>query len=88
MKHQDHEISLNPEDRQVKDLLKKGDDFMKIEIYKMARRYYEKALAIEPQNPELQQKVRHVINLQKRELKTIAIIVSIMAIVVVAVVLF
>jgi|GEM_PF-1026702 len=88
MKHEEEKNNLTPEEKLVKDYLRRGDDFMKIEIYKLARRCYENALALQPENPDLKKLVENVRNLQKKELRAISVIVSVMALIVISVILF
>ncbi|MCX6259039.1 MAG: hypothetical protein NTW49_14235 [Bacteroidia bacterium] len=44
MEHVDSELQLGAEQIKFNDLIRRGDDFMKIEIYRNARKYYTEAL--------------------------------------------
>lgn len=44
MENNENQRPLSPEEEKFNDFLKTGDDFSKIEIYRLARYWYQKAL--------------------------------------------
>jgi hypothetical protein len=86
MAHAEEHIVRSPEEEIFDDYLKNGDDFRKIEIYKLAKYWYQKALEtgietelVKSRLDELNKKIRF-------ERKVITILASIAAIIVIGVI--
>jgi hypothetical protein len=78
----------SPKERRYLDYMEKGDDFMKISIYRSAKEWYSRALELNFNNGLVQSKLENCNMLIQDEKKKIIVIVSIIAIGLIAVVLF
>ena len=74
MAHHEEHIPATPEEAQFYDCLKNGDDFMKIEIYRLARFWYRKALETGIQTEMIRQKLAELEEKSRFERKVIAVL--------------
>jgi hypothetical protein len=88
MSNTSDEIELSPEERLYLDFMRKGDDFMKIEIYRSAKEWYTKALELNHKQELISTKLENCNRLIQDEKKKIIVIVSVIAIVAIALILF
>ena len=79
---------LSPEERRYFDYMQKGDDFMKIEIYRSAKEWYSKAFELNRNHGLVQSKLDNCNRLIQLEKKKITIVVSVIAFVLLVVILF
>lgn len=82
------EIDLSPEERLYLDYMQKGDDFMKIEIYRSAKEWYTKALELNHKHELISTKLANCNKLIQDEKKKIIVIVLVIALGVIALILF
>jgi hypothetical protein len=88
MAHAIETIDLSPEERRFLDFMQKGDDFMKIEIYRSAKECYSKALELNHNPGLVRSKLDNCNRLLQSEKKRIIVIASVMAIIVLSLILF
>jgi hypothetical protein len=67
---------LNPEESLYQDYMQKGDDFMKIEIYRSAKEWYLRALSTNFNQKLIKEKLENCDKLIQREKKIIVIVVA------------
>lgn len=79
---------LSPEEWRFRDFMQKGDDFMKIEIYRSAKECYTRALEFNQNQGLVRNKLDNCNRLLQIEKKRIIIIVSILAIVALVLIFF
>lgn len=82
MAHQEVSSDQNPQEQLFREYLLRGDDFFKIEIFRSARSWYEKALAIKTNEEKVKQKIA-ACNDQLAYEKKIFLILGIIAVVVI-----
>jgi hypothetical protein len=73
--HIDHS-NLSPAERLYREYMARGDDFMKIEIYRAARKWYVKALEMNIHNDAAGKKIGDCDRLIRGERKTISIVAA------------
>jgi len=88
MAHTVDNRELSPEERMYVDYIQKGDDFMKIEIYRSAKEWYTRALELNHNPGFVRSKLDNCNSLLQLEKKRIIVIISVIAIVVLALVFF
>jgi len=86
MSHHDIEDHLSPEEKKFRECVELGDNFMKIEIYYLADRWYERAVQLRPDDILLRQKWDECHRLHRLENKTIYAVVTAMALIVLIVI--
>jgi hypothetical protein len=86
MDHNQNNQSLSPEDKKFREYISRGDDFIRIEIFRNALLWYKRALELKPDDPVARQKVNDTKKKIHGESRVIITLV-IVAVVVVAVVL-
>ncbi len=64
-------------EREFKDYLEHGDDFFKIELWRPARSWYKKALALNMEPDRVQYKIAECDRLQAYEVKVILRIIAV-----------
>ena len=79
---------LSSEEERYLDYMQKGDDLMKIEIYRAAKEWFTKALQLNYNQELVQRKLDNCNRLIRYEKKIILIIVSGLAIIILALILF
>lgn len=57
MAHHEVNTSQNPEQQLFQDYMMRGDDFFKIEIFRSARNWYEKALNMKMDEEKVKQRI-------------------------------
>lgn len=87
MAHPEDPIDLSLEERRFKDYIQKGDNFMKIQIYRSAKEWYTMALEMNQDHGLARSKLDNCNRLIQSEKKMIIIVVSAIAIVLVTVLL-
>ena len=87
MDHQLENTDLSSEERRFLDYMQKGDDFMKIEIYRSAKEWYTNALELNINQGLIRSKLENCNKLIQHEKKKIIIVVSAIAIVLLTLVL-
>jgi len=80
MAHHNDDSNLSKEELEFNDLIRHGDDFMKIQIYRNAREWYNYALESNFNNELASNKLTECNALIKSELSTIIKIVAVMAV--------
>ena len=55
--HHEEPANLSPRDREYLDLMKRGDDFMHIDLFLSAKRTYKEALKVKPGNKKAQEQI-------------------------------
>ena len=78
------ESTLSPAERRFLDLMRHGDNFLKIELLRPAKSYYEKALELNIETEKVKEKIAECDRLLAFELKVIWILVAISAVLVLA----
>ncbi|MEI7523597.1 MAG: hypothetical protein WCJ95_04665 [Mariniphaga sp.] len=82
MEHHVLESSLTPTERKFLDLMRHGDNFLRIELLRPAKNYYKKALELNLETEKVQQKIAECDKLLAFEIKVIWIFVAIATILV------
>jgi hypothetical protein len=88
MAHHEDTSHLSKEELEFRDYIKRGDDFMTIQIYRSAKEWYQKALEMNFDNEVVKLKLKECNAKLKTESHTIITVLVVAAVVVVAVVLF
>ena len=88
MQHSTMKTPLTPADRKLTEMMQQADDFLKIEILRPAKTYYERVLALDPNNKKAKQRIAECDRMLAFEMKVIRILVAIAAILVGAYLLF
>jgi len=78
------ESLLTPAERKFLDLMRHGDNFMKIELLRPAKSYYQKALELNLDREKVEQKIAQCDRMLAFEIKVIWILVAITAAAIVA----
>ena len=87
MERQLLESTLTPAERKFLDLMRHGDNFLRIELLRPAKSYYKKALELSPNTKEVQMKIAECERLLAFESKVIRILVVIGVIIIIALLL-
>ncbi len=85
MSHPTSEISLSPAEREFEDLMQRGDDFLKIELLRPAKSWYQKALKLNIETEKVKRKIAVCNEMLVFEIKVIRILVAIAAGVILAI---
>ena len=88
MAHTTSKHTLSPAENELMDLLQHGDDFLKIELLRPAKSYYERALQLNPGNEEIGEKIAECDKLIAFEKKVITLLVIFAVVIVAAMLLF
>jgi hypothetical protein len=88
MAHASSKHTLSPAENELMDLLQHGDDFLKIELLRPAKSYYERALHLSPGDKMILEKIAECDLLIAFEKKVITVLVIVTAIIVAALLLF
>lgn len=75
--HHEEDLNLTPEQKKFNDLIKHGDDFAKIEIFRLAVETYQEALAMGVDDKLAKSKLaycKHKLSFEKRVFTYIAIV--------------
>lgn len=86
--HVEDTAHLSPQELQFRDFIKRGDDFSKIEIFKLAVEEYAKALAMNIDNHLVEEKLAYCKTKMTFEKKVFVILGIIVVVIVAAVYLF
>jgi len=79
MEHSILESTLSPAERRFLDLMRHGDNFMKIELLRPAKSYYKRALELNLETEKVKQKIADCDRLLAYERKVIRILVALTA---------
>jgi len=71
------ESTLTPSERKYLDLMRHGDNFLKIELLRPAKSYYQKALELNLETEKVKEKIAECDRLLAFEIKVIWILVAI-----------
>lgn len=85
MSHYDADEHLSPGEKKFRECVELGDNFMKIEIYYLADRWYERAVQLKPDDMIVRQKWDECHRLHRLENKAIYAVVGAMALIVLVV---
>ena len=81
MAHHNDDLKLSKEEMEFNDMIRRGDDFMKIQIFRNAREWYTYALESNFNNEVAAPKLNECNALIKSESRTIIKVVAVMAVV-------
>jgi hypothetical protein len=84
MEHSILESTLSPVERRFLDLMRHGDNFLKIELLRPAKSYYLKALELNLETEKVKEKIAECDRLLAFELKVIRVLVVIGVVLVMA----
>jgi ERCC4-related helicase len=82
MAHLENNENLSLEEKKFRQLMGMGDDFIKIEIFRNAIKWYREAAKLRPDDPVAKQKIAECEKLLNRENRAIYIIAGIAVVVV------
>ena len=88
MEHHILESTLSAAERKFLDLMRHGDNFLKIELLRPAKSYYQKALELNLETDKVKEKIAECDRLLAFEIKVIRILVAIAIVVVLAFTIF
>jgi hypothetical protein len=88
MSHPASETSLSPAEREFMDLMQHGDDFLKIELLRPAKSWYQKALKLNIETGKVEQKIIQCDEMLAFEIKVIRILTAIAALLVIVYFIF
>jgi hypothetical protein len=75
MGHQETDLTLlSPEERSFRELMNRGDDFFKIEIFRSAKAWYSRALALNIHQEQARERIEECERLLSYERKVFAIL--------------
>lgn len=77
MAHHISKEGISPANKELFDLLLHGDDFLKIELLRPAKNYYQRALGLDPTNREIRSKIEQCNKMLAFERKVIWILLGI-----------
>jgi hypothetical protein len=84
MAHTSLETTLNPVDREFRDMVQHGDDFFKVELLKHAKSWYQKALKMNIETETVKQKIENCNKLLKFERKVTWVLIAIAAVAIIS----
>lgn len=84
MSHHTSEFASSPAERAFLDRMQHGDDFLKIELLRPAKKWYQKALELNIKPEKVKQKIAECDRLLAFEIKVIKILSAIAAVVILA----
>jgi hypothetical protein len=84
MAHHEDDSHLSPEQKKFKDYMQHGDDFFKIEIFRAAKSWYNRALTMNMDNDLVIKRINECEHLLKYERKVFTILGVVTTILVVA----
>jgi hypothetical protein len=82
MAHHSSETTLSPAEREFADLMKHGDDFLKIQLLRPAKSWYQKALAMNIETEKVKEKLAECDKQLAFERKVIKILIAVSAVLV------
>ncbi len=80
--HHEETANLSPREMKFNDCIRRAEDFLKIEQYSPAKKYYKEALDLHFNDPMVEEKINAVTELQKFEKKTIIKILAVAVIII------
>lgn len=88
MAHHESNENLSPVELEFRDVLRHADDFMKIELLRPAKKWYQKALTYNIDKEKIEGKIGECDKKLKFERKIIAVVVTIAVLAIVAAIIF
>lgn len=88
MGHHSSETTMSHTETVFMDLMRHGDDFLKIELFRPAKAWYKKALELNIQTENVKQKIAECDRLLAYEVKVIKIIAVVASLIVLEIFLF
>ena len=88
MAHHIDTSTLTPEEKAYQEYMTQAESFMKIEIFRSARNWYNKALELNLHNDEVKEKLSICKKVLKKESRNIIAIVVIACLVIISVILY
>ncbi|MFN8256077.1 MAG: hypothetical protein U0W24_10340 [Bacteroidales bacterium] len=88
MTHHESNENLSPVELEFRDVLRHADDFMKIELLRPAKKWYQKALTYNIDKEKIEGKIGECDKKLKFERKIIAVVVTIAVLAIVAAIIF
>jgi len=88
MAHITSQENLSPVEREFRDLMQHGDDFLKIELLRPAKSYYKRALELNLETEKVKQLISLCDKMLAAELKVIWILAALASIVILALIIF
>jgi CRISPR/Cas system-associated endoribonuclease Cas2 len=88
MAHHIDTSALSPEEKAYHEYMEQGDNYMNIEIYRNAKKCYQKALALGLHNDEVKEKLSICNKTLKKESRSIIAVLAIACLAIGAVILF
>jgi len=82
MAHDIDTANLSAEEKHYNQYMTMADNFMKIQIYRQAMEWYNKALSLHLHNDEVKAKMKECKKLLKKESKTIITVLTIIAVII------
>jgi hypothetical protein len=82
MEHHILESTMTPAERRFLDLMRHGDNFLKIELLRPAKSYYKKALELNLETEKVKEKIAVCDKLLAFEIRVIWILAAIAAVIV------
>lgn len=88
MAHEESLEHLSPEEKKFRFYITRGEDFMRCEIYRNAKKYYQLALEMNIDNNTVTQKISDCNRLIKQESRIIYILIAVAAVIIALVSIF
>ena len=88
MAHATSKPTMSQAESELMDLLQHGDDFLKIELLRPAKSYYERALRLHPDDTKIKEKIEECDKLIAFEKTVITVLVIVAAVIAAALLLF
>jgi hypothetical protein len=82
MAHDTHQENLGPEEKKYQDLVSRGDDYQRIELYRWALHYYNLAKEMGIPDDSLQGKIDTIKSKIKKETRSIITVIIIAALII------
>ena len=80
MAHHTGESTMSPAEREFMDMMQHGDDLLKIELLRPAKKWYQRALKLKMETQKVEQKIAECDRLLAFEIKVIKILVAVAAV--------
>lgn len=88
MAHATSKPTMSQAESELMDLLQHGDDFLKIELLRPAKSYYERALRLQPDDKKIKEKIAECDKLIAFEKMVITVLVIVATVIAAALLLF
>lgn len=84
MAHHTEDNTMSPAECEFMDLMQHGDDLLKIELLRPAKKWYQRALRLNMETKKVEQKIAECDRLLAFEIKVIKILVALTAVLILA----